>query len=117
MNLLDNQIHLETAAISKALNRGKHTTRYTKLFMVGKGWLADTPGFGTIEFIDMDESSLAHSFVEFFTYGKECKYNGCLHQNEPSCNVKKKILEGKILKSRYDNYLQFLNEIKSRRKW
>lgn len=59
---------MDTAEISKALNRGKHTTRYTKLFFVENGWLADTPGFGMVEFFDMDEVSLSHSFIEFFTF-------------------------------------------------
>lgn len=61
------------AEISKALNRGKHTTRYTKLFFVENGWLADTPGFGMVEFFDMDEVSLSHSFIEFFHFSESCK--------------------------------------------
>lgn len=117
INIIDKTIKMDTASISKALNRGKHTTRYTKLFFIENGWLADTPGFGMVEFIDMDEVSLSHSFIEFFHFSQSCKYNGCLHQNEPFCNVKRKLEEGFILKSRYDNYLQFINEIKSRRKW
>ena len=59
INLIDETIKMDTAEISKALNRGKHTTRYTKLFFVENGWLADTPGFGMVEFFDMDEVSLA----------------------------------------------------------
>ena len=117
INLIDETIKMDTAEISKALNRGKHTTRYTKLFFVENGWLADTPGFGMVEFFDMDEVSLSHSFIEFFHFSESCKYSGCLHQNEPSCNVKRKLEEGLILKSRYENYQQFMNEIKSRRKW
>lgn len=68
INLIDETIKMDTASISKALNRGKHTTRYTKLFFVENGWLADTPGFGMVEFFDMDEVSLSHSFIEFFTF-------------------------------------------------
>ena len=117
INLIDETIKMDTAEISKALNRGKHTTRYTKLFFVENGWLADTPGFGMVEFFDMDEVSLSHSFIEFFHFSESCKYSGCLHQNEPSCYVKRKLEEGLILKSRYENYQQFMNEIKSRRKW
>ena len=117
INLIDETIKMDTAEISKALNRGKHTTRYTKLFFVENGWLADTPGFGMVEFFDMDEVSLSHSFIEFFHFSESCKYSGCHHQNEPSCNVKRKLEEGLILKSRYENYQQFMNEIKSRRKW
>ena len=108
---------MDTNEISKALNRGKHTTRYTKLFNVYDGWIADSPGFGTMELDSMDEVSVSHSFIEFFELSKNCKYNGCLHINEPHCNVKKALEEKTILQSRYDNYLQFVNELKNKRKW
>lgn len=117
LNIIDEKINMDTGEISKALNRGKHTTRYTKLFNVYEGWIADSPGFGTMELDSMDEVSVSHSFVEFFEASKYCKYNGCLHINEPSCNVKKDVQEKNILQSRYDNYLQFVNEVKNKRKW
>jgi ribosome biogenesis GTPase len=117
LNIIDENINMDTNEISKALNRGKHTTRYTKLFNVYDGWIADSPGFGTMELDSMDEVSVSHSFIEFFNLSAKCKYNGCLHINEPHCNVKKSLEEKTILKSRYDNYLQFVNEIKNKRKW
>ncbi len=117
LNIIDENINMETGTISKALNRGKHTTRYTKLFNVYDGWIADSPGFGTMELDSMDEVSVAHSFIEFFELSHNCKYNGCLHINEPNCNVKKELEKNNILQSRYDNYLQFVSEIKNKRKW
>ena len=59
----------------------------------------------------MDEVSLSQSFVEFFR--TKCKYNGCLHLQEPDCKVKELVKSGEILKSRYDNYLQFIKEIRN----
>lgn len=117
LNVLDKSLKLNTNDISKALNRGKHTTRHVELIKINNGWIADTPGFGIMEFIDMEETDIAHSFVEFFDLSKECKYNGCLHLNEPKCMVKSSLEMGKILPSRYENYKQFIEETKKRKKW
>ena len=106
-----------TNEISKALNRGKHTTRHVELINLLDGWVADTPGFGIMDFIDMDEVDVSHSFVELFNISNNCKYNGCLHLNEPKCAVKEAVKNGEILDSRYENYKQFVEEIKNRKKW
>ena len=115
--MLDTNLSLDTNEISMALGRGKHTTRHTELLSVESGWVADTPGFGTLDFEGMEKSDLAQNFVEFFAASSNCKYNGCLHINEPNCSVKKLVDENKILKSRYENYLNFIEENKKQRKW
>lgn len=112
VNLLSN-LNIKTDNISKALGRGKHTTRHTELLKIENGWIADTPGFGTLD-LDMSEVDLSHSFKEFFE--TKCKFNGCLHLNEPGCNVKVKVENNEILKSRYENYLAFIKEIKAKPK-
>ncbi len=117
LNVLDPNLAIKTAEISKALGRGKHTTRHVELIPFNNGWVADTPGFGLIDFIDMSEVDISHRFIEFFKASSRCKYNGCLHKNEPHCEVKRQVEEGTILKSRYDNYLLFIEEISKRRKW
>ena len=117
LNTLDPTFSIKTNDISKALNRGKHTTRHVELLQLGDGWIADTPGFGTMDFIDMNEVDVSHSFIEFFKESADCKYNGCLHLNEPHCAVKKLVDEKTILPSRYENYVQFITETKSKRKW
>ena len=111
INLFDN-FNIKTDEISKALGRGKHTTRCSELLQVGTGFIADTPGFGMVD-LDMDLVSLSHSFKEFFEC--KCKFNPCLHLNEPHCQVKEKVNNNEILKSRYDNYLDFVNEIKNKK--
>ena len=116
LNNLDKRLNLKTSLISYALGRGKHTTRHIELFKVGNGYLADSPGFGNIDFDDIDELTFSHTFVEFFKESDNCKFKShCLHVNEPGCSVKKKVETGEILKSRYDNYLLFLNEIKEKK--
>lgn len=112
VNLLSN-LNIKTDSISKALGRGKHTTRHTELLQIENGWIADTPGFGTLD-LDMTEVDLSHSFKEFFE--TKCKFSGCLHLNEPGCNVKVKVDNNEILKSRYENYLAFIKEIKAKPK-
>lgn len=117
LNIIDETLKMDTNEISKALNRGKHTTRFTKLFFIENGWIADSPGFGSMDLIDMEPISISHSFVEFFEMSRDCKYNGCLHLNEPSCKIKNEVEKGNILKSRYTNYVQFVENVKNKRKW
>lgn len=117
LNVIEPDLEITTREISKALNRGKHTTRHVQLINLLGGWIADTPGFGMMDFIDMSEVDVSQSFREFFQAGQKCKYNGCLHLNEPKCEVKHLVEQGIILQSRYDNYLGFVEEIKKRKKW
>ena len=113
INKLDPSLDLKTQEISLALGRGKHTTRHVELHKIGKGWIADTPGFG-ITNLEMDLLALSHSFIDFFNV--DCKFTTCLHVAEPGCVVKEKVDNGEILKSRYENYLLFVDEIKSRKR-
>lgn len=116
LNNMDKALNLKTNSISKALGRGKHTTRHIELYPVGGGYLADSPGFGNVSFDEMDELTFSQTFVEFFKNSEDCKFNHCTHVNEPKCNIKEMVLKGEILKSRYDNYLLFINEIKEAKK-
>lgn len=116
LNNADPTLELKTSEISQALGRGKHTTRHVELMEIASGYLADTPGFGTVDFTDMEISDLSHSFKEFFNCSDKCKYSMCHHINEPGCEVKRLVESGEILKSRYDNYLLFAKEIKEYKK-
>lgn len=116
LNILDPSLFLETNEISKALGRGKHTTRVVSLLEINDGWVADTPGFGTIDFTELDERSIADNFVDFFKLSSNCKYNGCIHINEPGCMVRLEVENGHILKSRYENYLSFINDLRKDKK-
>lgn len=111
LNLLNPNLSIETNEISLALGRGKHTTRHVELLQIENGWVADTPGFGTIDFEGMEKIDLAQNFIEFFKHSSSCKYNGCLHINEPSCKVKELVENNTILKSRYENYITFINDL------
>lgn len=110
LNSLDESLNIKTDEISKALGRGKHTTRHVELFGIGEGFIADTPGFSAIDLTNMTVEDLKNTFMEFGNY--ECRFNDCQHNKEIGCGVKEAIANKKILQSRYDNYLRFLEEIK-----
>lgn len=115
LNKLDPEFNLETQAISKALNRGKHTTRHVEIYETKVGLIADSPGFSSLSLDMLDATTLATSFHDFHTASQFCKFNNCLHHHEPGCEVKKLVEDGIIPKSRYEDYLLFLKEIQERK--
>ena len=106
LNKLNKKLNLETGEISKALGRGKHTTRHVELIELFKGKVLDTPGFSSIDFNNMENKDIRDSFREFNKYN--CPFKDCFHINEKECLVKKNVKLGKILESRYNNYVKFL---------
>lgn len=112
LNNLDTNLTIKTGEISKALGRGRHTTRHTELYEIFNGFIADTPGFSSLEFIDMTKEDIRDNFIEFETYKGKCKYRDCMHINEDDCEVKRKVEDETILSSRYENYVKFIRESK-----
>jgi len=115
LNCIDPTYNIKTNEISKALGRGKHTTRHVEIFKTNFGWLADSPGFSSLDLDMLSALDLAHSYHDFYEASHSCKFSNCLHENEPHCQVIKEVGEGIIPKARYENYLLFLQEIKSRK--
>lgn len=112
LNRISPDLNIKTNEISKALGRGKHTTRHVELIPVCDGLVADTPGFSSLEFYDMTNSDIRDNFIEFENYKIQCKYKDCMHDKELDCEVKTKVKENVIKKSRYDNYLNFIHNNK-----
>ena len=110
LNMLDRSLKLETNEVSIALGRGRHTTRHTELMSVRGGYIADTPGFSSLDFGQMTEADIRDNFIEFNKYRHNCEYADCMHVNEENCEIKKMVAENEILKSRYDNYLKFIKK-------
>ena len=108
LNKLDKTLSLETNEISKALGRGKHTTRCKTLYDIEGALVADTPGFSSVDLIDMNKEAIRDNMKEMFDNLDNCKYRDCMHIKEDGCAVKKLLSEGKILQSRYDNYKKFI---------
>lgn len=113
LNLLDENLNLKTDEISYALNRGKHTTRNIEFFEVCDSLIADTPGFSKLDFTDMTKEDIKKCFIEFNKY--DCKYSDCMHIKEDGCEVIKAVNDGEIIKSRYENYVSFINEKENER--
>lgn len=114
LNALDISLNLETNQISKALGRGKHTTRHVELMNLYDGYVADTPGFSSLE-LEMEPTEAARAYHDFDEYATACKFRGCLHDSEPHCAVKEAVDEGKISKERYEHYLTMLKELKEKK--
>ena len=112
LNLLDKRLDLRTDEISKALNRGKHTTRHTELYEVMDGYVVDTPGFSNVDFHGMTSMDIRDNMKEMFDNLDYCKYRDCMHIKEDGCQVKSLVNSGDIIVSRYDNYKYFIENKK-----
>lgn len=108
-------LELETNRISESLGRGKHTTRHVELISINNGLVADTPGFSSLDFSEIDLDILPECFPEFTSRQHLCKFRGCKHIKEPKCAVKEALSEKKILTERYEHYLQYYEEIRNRK--
>lgn len=116
LNALLPGINLQTGLISERLRRGKHTTRHVELIPIDGGFVADTPGFSQLDFLEMEPEDLSLYYKEMKEYVPDCKFRGCLHVSEPKCAVRAALEEGKIQTSRYESYTKFLQEIKEEKK-
>lgn len=106
LNKLNKEFNLEVGEISKALGRGKHTTRTVSLMEIENGKVLDTPGFSALDFNEYEQEQIKNAFKEFKNI--KCTYKDCSHTKEKECEIKKAVEEGKILKSRYESYLRFI---------
>jgi ribosome biogenesis GTPase len=109
---------VKTGEISEKINRGKHTTRHTEIFHIeGSTYVMDTPGFTSLDYSVLEDKELRFYFNEFSEHEGQCRFNGCVHVNEPGCSVKNAVSEGLISGLRYDIYLEMYNELKNKRKY
>lgn len=118
LNMVQPNLELKTGEISEKTKRGKHTTRHTELLELDTGGLVvDTPGFSSLDIDFINQEELQKFFKEIYDKSDECKFNGCKHDKEPKCAVKEAVENGDISESRYENYLKFLEELKSIRRY
>lgn len=117
-NFLQPEARMETGVVSEKIKRGKHTTRHSELFFVENGtYMMDTPGFSSMYIEDLEPNELKDYFPEFSEYEEECRFLGCIHVGEKVCGVKTAVADGKIRRSRYDNYLLLYQELKDKRRY
>ena len=118
INLLQSEIVVQTGEISEKIERGKHTTRHSEIININDNtYIMDTPGFTSFYLDGIEANELRNCFPEFFDYEDKCRFNGCVHVNEPDCGIKAALNNGKISKLRYENYKELYNELKSKKKY
>jgi ribosome biogenesis GTPase / thiamine phosphate phosphatase len=111
INSIDNSLDLTTANISESHLKGRHTTTFAEMFdLKFGGKIIDSPGIKGMGFIDIEKNELANYFPEMFALLSKCKYNNCLHINEPNCAVKNAVDNKQISEFRYNNYLAMYND-------
>ena len=106
LNKIDPKLKLKTGEISKALGRGRHTTRHVELYKIQDFYIVDTPGFSALDINAYTNEQIKDSFVEFKNFN--CKFRNCMHLKEKECAVKDALINQEILESRYNNYQNFV---------
>ena len=121
LNVLYPELQLATGEISRKLGRGRHTTRHVELFPTGDGgYIADTPGFSAVEFLQFEKmpaAALEDCFPEFGPYREKCRFTGCSHRVEKGCAVLAAVEEGKIPESRHQSYRAIYEELRGVKEW
>jgi len=121
LNQLVPGLDLPVGDVSKALGRGRHTTRHVEMFALGEGtYVIDTPGFSSFDTEDLNlelKAQLPQTFPEFRPYLDECRFVGCHHVKEKGCAVLQALKEGKIPAGRHASYVRLWNEVKDLQEW
>lgn len=118
INCLQEGRQMETGAISRKIERGKHTTRHSEIIPIhGNTYIMDTPGFSTLNIPGFEKEDLQQYYREFAEYEPYCRFQGCSHIGEPDCGVKDALREGKISTLRYENYKLLYEELKQVKKY
>ena len=117
INRLVPEAAMETGRISQKTDRGRHTTRHVELFEAFGGMVFDTPGFTSFDIPDMDERELSEYYPEIFKASYGCRFDDCMHLEEPGCRVREEIEEGTISPLRYRSYRAGVEELRKRKKY
>ena len=109
---------METGAISRKIERGRHTTRHSEIIPVEPGtYIMDTPGFSLLSIPGFEKEDLSDCYPEFVPLAPYCRFAGCSHISEPDCGVRQGLEEGSISLLRYENYKLLYEELKAVRKY
>ena len=109
-------IDIKTKVVSGWSGKGQHTTTFAEMFdLPGGGRIIDTPGVKEFGLIDFEKEELSQYFPEMRVVMKDCKFNNCLHINEPGCAVKQAVIDGQVSEERYVSYVAILDSIE--KKW
>lgn len=121
LNALDPRFSLPVGEVSKALGRGRHTTRHVELFSLGGDtYVIDTPGFSSFDTEELNlelKRRLPETFPEFAPFVDECRFVGCRHVKEKGCAVLQAVKDGKIPRARHASYVRLADELKDVNEW
>lgn len=110
LNVFNPLLNLKTAEISDYHKQGKHITTFPEMHqMPFGGFVIDTPGIRGFGVVDMEKHEIYHFFREIFVKSKECRFNNCLHLDEPGCAVRSAVEKGEIAFLRYKSYLNIMD--------
>jgi ribosome biogenesis GTPase len=114
LNTIQPSLNLKTATISRIKGKGMHTTTFAEMhFLDFGGRVIDIPGIREFGIMDFKPEEISHYFIEMREALKNCKFNNCIHENEPGCGVRQAYEDGKISEERYVNYLAILNDYRA----
>jgi ribosome biogenesis GTPase len=118
VNHLQDEVRMETGAISEKIERGKHTTRHSQIIpLAADAYIVDTPGFSSMDLPGFEKEVLWKCYPEFIPHEPRCRFIGCSHIGEPDCGVKEAVASGEISRTRYENYKLLYEELKKQKKY
>ena len=110
INAVEPNLNLRTGMVSHSHRKGQHTTTFAEMHPLQMGGdVIDTPGIKGFGMVDMKKEEISHFFPEIFALSEHCRFHNCMHLNEPQCAVKRALKENKIAATRYESYLNQLN--------
>jgi|TARA_Y100000816_G_C26098332_1_gene581621 ribosome biogenesis GTPase len=113
INCLSKNLKIPTTPISEYHQQGQHTTTFAEMYDIDNGAkLIDTPGIKGFGLVNMSKNEISNYFTEFNKFSSRCRFNDCLHLNEPSCAIKKAVNNNEIASSRYSSYIRLLEDHK-----
>ena len=111
VNAVEPNLDLRTGTVSLSHRKGQHTTTFAEMHPLRMGGdVIDTPGIKGFGMVNMKKEEISHFFPEIFALSEQCRFHNCMHLNEPECAVKSALEENKIAPTRYESYLNQLND-------
>ena len=111
VNAVEPNLDLRTGTVSLSHRKGQHTTTFAEMYPLRMGGdVIDTPGIKGFGMVNMKKEEISHFFPEIFALSEQCRFHNCMHLNEPECAVKSALEENKIAPTRYESYLNQLND-------
>lgn len=118
VNAINAELNLKTGKISEKWGKGMHTTTFATMFeIMPNSFIIDTPGIKEFMLLQVEPEEVSGYFTDIKQYAEGCQFNNCLHRNEPNCAVKEAVENAKIAPTRYENYLNIIDNIRDINYW